>query len=42
MKNWMKILEILAGKLTAILAFAALAIVLFALIGESIPENYCH
>ncbi len=40
MKNWMKSLETLAGKLTAILAFAALIIIVLALIGERIPEEY--
>ncbi len=40
MKNWMKFLETLAGKLTAILAFAALIIVILALIGDRIPADY--
>ncbi len=40
MKNWSKLLETLAGKLTAILAFAALIIVILALIGNRIPSDY--
>ncbi|MDI6770160.1 MAG: SUMF1/EgtB/PvdO family nonheme iron enzyme [Anaerolineales bacterium] len=40
MKNWMKFLETLAGKLTAILAFAALVIALLALVGNRIPADY--
>lgn len=40
MKNWSKLLETLAGKLTAILAFAALIIVILALIGNRIPGDY--
>ncbi len=40
MKNWMKSLETLAGKLTAILAFAALIIIVLALIGSWIPMEY--
>lgn len=40
MKIWLKFLETLAGKLTAILAFAALIIVILALIGNRIPADY--
>ena len=40
MKNWMKFLETLAGKLTAILAFAILLIVLIALIGACIEDRF--
>jgi len=40
MKDWMKSLETLAGKLTAILAFAALIIIVLALIGGRIPSDY--
>lgn len=40
MKNWSKLLETLAGKLTAILAFAALIIIVLALIGDRIPKDY--
>ena len=40
MKVWMKLLETLAGKLTAILAFAVLVVVVLALVGESIPEKF--
>lgn len=40
MKNWSKLLETLAGKLTAILSFAALIIVILALIGNRIPSDY--
>ena len=40
MKNWMKFLETLAGKLTAILAFAILLIVLIALIGARIEDRF--
>ena len=40
MKNWMKFLETLAGKLTAILAFAVLIIVVIAQFGHRIPDEY--
>ena len=40
MKKWMNFFETLAGKLTAILAFAILLVALLALIGNSIPEKY--
>ncbi len=41
MKNWMmKFLETLAGKLTAILAFAVMIIVVLALWGNRIPVEY--
>jgi len=40
MKNWSRLLETLAGKLTAILAFAALIIIILALIGNRIPSDY--
>ncbi|WKZ49272.1 MAG: SUMF1/EgtB/PvdO family nonheme iron enzyme [Anaerolineales bacterium] len=40
MKNWSKLLESLAGRLTAILAFAALIIIVLALIGNRIPSEY--
>lgn len=37
---WSKLLETLAGKLTAILAFAVLIIIVLALIGNRIPTDY--
>ncbi|MBO9369334.1 MAG: hypothetical protein J7555_11405 [Chloroflexi bacterium] len=41
MKDWMmKFFETLAGKLTAILAFAVLLIALLALWGSRIPPDY--
>jgi formylglycine-generating enzyme required for sulfatase activity len=40
MKDWSKLLETLAGKLTAILAFAALIIIVLALAGNRIPDDY--
>jgi len=40
MKNWSKLLETLAGRLTAILAFAALIIIVLALVGDRIPKDY--
>ena len=40
MKDWSKLLETLAGRLTAILAFAALIIIILALIGDGIPQDY--
>lgn len=40
MKDWMKFFETLAGKLTAILAFAVLLIVVLALWGGQIPAEY--
>ncbi|GAB4504580.1 MAG: hypothetical protein Fur0043_15740 [Anaerolineales bacterium] len=41
MKDWMmKFFETLAGKLTAILAFAVLVILLLALLGVHIPAEY--
>lgn len=40
MKDWMKFFETLAGKLTAILAFAVLLIVVLALWGGQIPADY--
>jgi len=40
MKLWTKFLETLAGKLTAIPAFAVLVIVVLALVGQRIPAEY--
>ena len=40
MKVWMKLLETLAGKLTAILAFGILLIIVLALVGDRIPEKF--